>query len=350
MGYCFMKISKIKSFSGQGGMGDRFRHNMRLYDVNNADYTKENLNRELLDIAERDYEQAFYQNVKEYKEIGIETKIRKNAILAFEVMMTFSNYETDIDIDRWCDANLKWLDDTFNKEMQDEAGVTIKQQNVVSAVLHMDETTPHIHAVVIPRDEEGKLNGSSYVENATKLRELQSKYAEYMQEFGLERGLMHSVSKHTQIKEFYASLDKVYDEELPIPYEQESIRQYRERANQEYLDYRLKAHATELSLQRQIDEERTKNLQEHNCIKFINNLEKEIITDDCQEDFYTTIYHDVKDMELLKKSLKDNPNDKELKDAFDICKDAIERQRQMEMMRDAIMFSRDHTEYDPYSL
>lgn len=41
-------------------------------------------------------------------------------------------------LDEWCDDNIKWLQDTFGKE------------NVVSAVLHMDEKTPHIHATVVP--------------------------------------------------------------------------------------------------------------------------------------------------------------------------------------------------------
>ena len=41
-------------------------------------------------------------------------------------------------MDHWCDDNLKWLKETFGEE------------NLVSAVLHMDEKTPHIHATVIP--------------------------------------------------------------------------------------------------------------------------------------------------------------------------------------------------------
>lgn len=41
-------------------------------------------------------------------------------------------------LDEWCDDNLQWLHRTFGKE------------NTVSAVLHMDEHTSHIHAMVIP--------------------------------------------------------------------------------------------------------------------------------------------------------------------------------------------------------
>ena len=41
-------------------------------------------------------------------------------------------------LNRWTDANLKWLRDTFGAD------------NVVSCVLHMDEKTPHLHATVVP--------------------------------------------------------------------------------------------------------------------------------------------------------------------------------------------------------
>ena len=348
MGYCIMKISKIKSFSGMGGLGDRYRHNMRLYEVDNADPTKASLNRELLDITDRDYEESFYKNIEDYKKLGVETKIRKNAILAFEIMMTYSNCESDMDINKWCQANLKWLDDTFNDPLFSNPQTDTKANNVISAVLHVDETTPHIHAIVIPRDEYGHLNGTKYVENASKMRELQSRYSEYMKDFGLDRGLLGSVSEHVQIKDFYASLGKVYSEELPLPLNNESIDAYRARANEEYLGYRLKAHATELSLQRQIDEEKTKNLQEHNASNLMKRLEKEIDYDDYQEP-YSTILNDVKNMELLKRNLKNNLENQKLKDAVEQCKEAIEQQKQLELMRDAVLFRRDHKEYDPYS-
>lgn len=41
-------------------------------------------------------------------------------------------------LDEWCKDNIEWLQDTFGKD------------NIVSAVLHLDEKTPHIHATVVP--------------------------------------------------------------------------------------------------------------------------------------------------------------------------------------------------------
>ena len=41
-------------------------------------------------------------------------------------------------LDKWIEANLRWLYVTFGKE------------NLVSCVLHMDEKTPHLHATIVP--------------------------------------------------------------------------------------------------------------------------------------------------------------------------------------------------------
>ena len=41
-------------------------------------------------------------------------------------------------LDEWCQDNLDWLRKTYGTG------------NVVSAVLHMDEETPHIHATIVP--------------------------------------------------------------------------------------------------------------------------------------------------------------------------------------------------------
>lgn len=74
---------------------------------------------------------------------GLTRKIGTNQVRVIRVMLT----GTQEDMKRiaqegclkaWCADNLAWLRKTFGAE------------NVVSAVLHMDEATPHIHAAVVP--------------------------------------------------------------------------------------------------------------------------------------------------------------------------------------------------------
>lgn len=68
-------------------------------------------------------------------------------------MLTFGNEaKGNVDIEAWCKDNIEWLEKHFGGA-----------DNVVSAILHLDERTPHIHAIVISLDEKGKLNYTKYL-------------------------------------------------------------------------------------------------------------------------------------------------------------------------------------------
>ena len=130
-------------------------------------------------------------------------------------------------LDDWCNDNVKWLQDTFTKD------------NLVSAVLHMDEKTPHIHATVVPivtgerrKELEKKKQGAK-----TKLDEnkptkkkyrkkpidtvrlcaddvmtrenlvwFQDSYAEKMAKYDLQRGIRGSDARHISTPQFYRDL------------------------------------------------------------------------------------------------------------------------------------------------
>ena len=74
---------------------------------------------------------------------GLERKIGKNQVRALRVMLSGSPEDMQRirqaeQLDAWAKDSCGWLQKTFGKE------------NVVSAVLHLDEKTPHIHATVVP--------------------------------------------------------------------------------------------------------------------------------------------------------------------------------------------------------
>lgn len=120
-------------------------------------------------------------------------------------------------LDEWCDDNLQWLHHTFGKE------------NTVSAVLHMDEHTPHIHATVVPivtgecrkankKQEDGK---RSYRKNANtvrlcaddvltrkKLVAYHGSYAKAMEKYDLQHGVRGSEARHTTTAQYYRDLKR----------------------------------------------------------------------------------------------------------------------------------------------
>lgn len=76
---------------------------------------------------------------------------------------TMKKIEESGNLDNWCMDNLDWLKETFGED------------NLVSAVLHMDEKTPHIHATIVPivSGERRKVNNGKQFQKNIKRRILQ---------------------------------------------------------------------------------------------------------------------------------------------------------------------------------
>lgn len=127
-------------------------------------------------------------------------KKRSDAVHAFEVLLTASPEAFDkLNPEAWKAKNIEWLRQQF------------KDCVIVGACLHLDESTPHIQAIIVPtekaKDGTLKLNCKAYLGGKAKLSAMQTSYAKAMQQFGLERGLEGSKAKHVTIGQFYRSIN-----------------------------------------------------------------------------------------------------------------------------------------------
>lgn len=127
---------------------------------------------------------------------------RKDACVAEEVMVSTSpeywgDWKSQMDskafqdkLDKWQDATMKW----FKKKYGD---------NVVQAELHLDETTPHIHLMIVPIMEKNGQNVlcAKDMFSPKELNKNQTEYAQAMEGFGLVRGQERSESKHISFHE-----------------------------------------------------------------------------------------------------------------------------------------------------
>lgn len=254
MGYSFMTLEKIKNTRQMGG---KYKHNYREIDVSNADPDKKDLNEELVSLGGKTYKQAFDERMAKLG-YGTDKKIRSNAVLGFEVVTTFSREEADhIDFEKWKENNVKWLRQAFNAKPEKYG------DNVMSVVYHADEPgNVHCHAFIIPIDDKGKLNARYYVHSRQKMIDLQDSYGKLMKkEHNLNRGVHGSKATHQDIKRYYTALNKTLGQELPAIKEQESILEYRQRANEIYKDACLKIMGLEDQNKRlqNADEQKTKN-------------------------------------------------------------------------------------------
>ena len=218
-------------------------HIERTVMPSNADPTRTHLNKELVELSDgMNRTQAIQHRLET---AGLERKIGKNQVRAIHINLSGSPedmqfVQSEGRLEEWCKDNMKWLGDTFGKE------------NIVSAVLHLDETTPHIHATLVPivtgerrkaKDEAAKNTGKKkYKKKNTnaarlcaddvmtriKLKEYQDTYALTMVKYGLQRGVNGSEARHTTTQEYYRELftqkDTIADKVKYLKQEQEEVR------------------------------------------------------------------------------------------------------------------------------
>jgi len=162
----------------------------------NADPSRSHLNQYLVDHGAN-----IMRTIDKRIEEGYtgETAIRKDAVKAVSVVLSGTHdrmieIEKTGHLDEWVKTNQEWLNTRYGKE------------NVISLALHMDELTPHLHAVVVPLTKDGRLSAKDVIGDIAKMREMQTDYANAMKPFGLERGREGSRAYHEDVKEFYSRL------------------------------------------------------------------------------------------------------------------------------------------------
>ena len=97
----------------------------------------------------------------------------------------------------WIKANFDFIKEQYGAD------------NIVRFSLHLDEKTPHIHAITIPLTLEGKLSAKEVMGDKFALQKKQTRYAEYMKPFGLERGELGSTAKHESLDEYRRRENKI---------------------------------------------------------------------------------------------------------------------------------------------
>lgn len=143
---------------------------------------------------------------------NIKRKITKDQVRVIRINLSGSpedmkRIEAEGRIEEWSRDTIDYLKKEFG------------EKNIVSAVLHMDEKTPHIHASLVPiiegarrKAKEGTKKKNTVrlcaddIMTKTKLEGFQDTYAKAMAKYGLERGIRGSEAKHATTAEFYRNI------------------------------------------------------------------------------------------------------------------------------------------------
>ena len=154
MGYAIIGVNKINSLAKLNAASE---HNSRQVDVPNADKDMAYKNDELVLTNGKSYGELYRERISSL-EYYKDHKPRSNAVIALEVRLSFSHEDSEkIDIEKWKKDNVEWLRGYFNRNPLTYG------DNIINVTYHGDESTPHIHAIVVPIDERGRLNSSAFM-------------------------------------------------------------------------------------------------------------------------------------------------------------------------------------------
>lgn len=203
MGYVVLHFNKAK-----GNEARMTKHIERKVDPPNVDKGRTHLNRELIDFPDgvTNRTQAIQHRIKT---ADIFRKITADQVRVIRVNVSGSHgdmmrIQSEGRLDEWCRDNL----DYFKREFG--------EKNIVSAVLHLDEKTPHIHIALVPvvtglrrKAKEGAKEKETVrlcaddVLTKSKMKGYQDSYAVAMGKYGLQRGIEGSKARHKTTAQYY---------------------------------------------------------------------------------------------------------------------------------------------------
>ncbi|MFG0495885.1 MobV family relaxase [Pseudomonas sp. YQ_13] len=191
MNFAIIRTKKLKSMGAVVRSG---KHTFREQLTPNADSAMTPNNRVVGAANSYDLKDRLQQRLP--------AKIKARSVLCIEYMITASpeafsrhgGFLDDMGNGYFSDA-LKWLQQRHGRD------------NVISSVVHLDETTPHLVAYVAPMTSDNRLSCRDFLGGREKMKKLQSDFYEVCgKERGLQRGIQGSRAKHQDIKKFYTAL------------------------------------------------------------------------------------------------------------------------------------------------
>lgn len=221
-----LRVKKLKSLRSVLGSG---RHTFREQPTTNA--IKEKLGDNIILVGPSTAQGIVDAVSKRLEKV---TEHQSRAVPAVEYLITGSPGTKATQSRAYFEDALEWLRKKHGAE------------NVISAVIHRDESTAHLVAYVVPlveaagktrkrsvnagRNPDGstirktievatpasvRLSASQFLDGKQKLSDMQTDFAEAVgAKHGLVRGLKGSRAVHTTIKQFYGMLDTDVTEEL----------------------------------------------------------------------------------------------------------------------------------------
>lgn len=217
-------------------------------------------------------------------------KSRSNSVLALDTIYTASP--------KFFQGKTNQQNDDFFKDClqfhQEHFG------HIISAVIHYDETTPHLHVVSVPLTKDGRLSARDVIGNKSKMSKTQDSFFEQVgRGYGLERGVhMDGQEKKQHISAQEHELREIKQEIAREKEHLEAIEHSEETARTRAQEYRR----TAAKLQKEVEQLQEERQAQHKSLlqltEAANNKQKEVkhlnYTLQEKRDEFETITADIK--------------------------------------------------------
>lgn len=150
-------------------------------------------------------------------------KARSNSVMALDTIYTaspeFFQERTNAENDKFFQDCLKFHNEHFG--------------HIISAVVHYDETTPHLHVISVPLTKDGRLSARDVIGNKAKMSKTQDSFFEQVgRSYGLERGIHmdgqekkeHISAQEHELREIKQKITREQERLEAIEHSEESAR------------------------------------------------------------------------------------------------------------------------------
>lgn len=200
MSYSIFRIAKVKA-SGVTGIQihDQREKDGTSHTNKDIDWSKTKENISLIEQNER-FRTAVSKRISA---LNLKRKPRSDATVMCQCLVTSDN--------AFFDKMSRSEQTEYFKQSLDFIKKRYGENNLVSATVHYDERTPHMHVNFVPVTEDGRLSAKDLF-SPTSLRVLQDDYNRFVRENGhdLQRGEVDSKTKHLEVEEY--KLETKYQE------------------------------------------------------------------------------------------------------------------------------------------
>lgn len=193
MSYGIVRIQKFSSGSIKGiEIHDRREKNGVSHTNHDIDWDRTKLNYDLCDKQNENFNQAIKKRVSE---LNLKKAVRKDAIVMCQCLVTsdkeFFDKMSVSEQQEFFKRAYDWLCNRYGSE------------NVISAIVHMDEKTPHMHFNFVPVTADGRLSAKSIFRYKTDLSKLHDDFHKDIgKAYGLKRGEVGQNKEHLETAEF----------------------------------------------------------------------------------------------------------------------------------------------------